>query len=174
MITQKTLTDFVTSKPFKVIFLILSILFLIATFFITVQPETFIGYGYLGIFVFNVISSGLLLMPALVSKFDLILLVLVSSLGNIPNTTINYLIGSSGKSFLVHLSWMTTVKRWMRKFETPLIYAFAIFPFPIDVNGLLCGYLGVSYKKYILINFLGKITIFLLVGLGIISVSILL
>ena len=60
-------------------------------------------------------------------------------------------------------------KEWMKRFGLFFVYALAIIPLPLDVNGLLAGYLGVSYKKYIAVNFLGKLTIFSLVAFGIIS-----
>jgi len=168
---MKVLQKIVTSKAFRMTFLAASVIFIIATFFISLDPEKFTRYGYPGVFALNVAGSGILLIPTLSTKFNLILLVITCGLGNMLNTSVNYLVGSSGKSFLLKFSFMEIVKKWMKKFEVIAIYLLAIAPLPLDVNGILSGSLGVSYKKYILINFLGKITIFFLVGLGVIAIA---
>lgn len=145
---KQRLQQIVTNPFFRYIFLGLTILFVISTVFINVNPKGFIKYGYLGIFVFNIVSSGLLIIPTLSPKFHLLPLVLVSGLGNGVNTSINYLVGSSGKSYLVKVSFLQKIKTWLKRFQIIVIYLLAILPLPLDVNGLLSGYTGVSYKKF--------------------------
>lgn len=157
----------VSSNKFRTIFTIFGILFVVLTYFISIQPKSFLQFGYVGVFFFNVISSGLLLMPTLTPKMNIILLILVSSLGNIPNTSVNYLIGYSSKHLFSGNKYIGIAKTFISKFGLFAVYILAILPLPLDVNGLLSGYMGVPYKKYILVNFFGKVTIFLLVGLGI-------
>jgi membrane protein YqaA with SNARE-associated domain len=161
----------VKSGIFKKIFIGLGVLFIILTYFISVKPDMFLKYSYAGVFVFNVISSGLLLMPAIATKLNVFLLVLVSALGNIPNTSINYLVGNTSKNLFSKNPIILTLKKLMERFGLLVVYLLAIVPLPVDVNGLLSGYVNVPYKKYILVNFLGKVTIFALVATGVISIA---
>ena len=62
---------------------------------------------------------------------------------------------------------MNFAKKMVQKFGLIAVYILAIIPLPLDFNGLLSGYLGVSYKKYVFVNFLGKVTIFFLVAIGV-------
>lgn len=161
----------VKSGIFKKAFLVLGILFVILTFFISVTPDSFIKYGYAGVFVFNVVSSGLLIMPVLVKKLNIFLVILVSALGNIPNTSINYLVGNTSTNLFSHHPLVVKLKKLMERFGLAIVYILAIIPLPLDVNGLLSGYVGIPYKRYVLVNFLGKVTIFSLVVFGIINIS---
>lgn len=156
---------------FKRTFTGMSIIFIIATYFISLAPDSFLKLGYAGVFLFNAISSGLLLIPVLVKKLNLPGVVLASALGNIPNTSINYFVGTSTNSLFSKVPIITTVKNLMARFGLIVVFLLAITPTPFDVNGLLSGYLGISYRKYILVNFLGKLTLFTLVGLGMITLT---
>jgi membrane protein YqaA with SNARE-associated domain len=147
----------------------IALFFVVLTYFISVTPDSFIKFGYAGIFVFNALSSGLLLIPILLEKFNLYALIFVSALGNIPNTSINYLLGATSSSLFGNNPLIGKAKLLLRKFGLVVVYAFAVIPFPIDINGLLSGYVGIPYLQYIAVNFLGKLTIFLLVGLGVLS-----
>lgn len=167
---QKAL-QVVNSDTFRKLFTILGILFVILTYFISIQPESFLALGYFGVFLFNVISSGLLLMPTLTPKMNLVFLILASALGNIPNTSVNYLVGYSSKHLFSGNTYIGMAKKFLNKFGLFAVYILAILPLPLDVNGLLSGYLGIPYRKYILVNFLGKVTVFFLVGAGIITLA---
>lgn len=164
---KKTAGKIVKSTLFKRIFLILGVLFIILTYFIAVTPDSFIAYGYFGVFLFNVFSSSLLIMPTLVEKLNLFWVIFFSALGNIPNTSVNYLVGATSKHLFSKHTFVLTLKKWMERFGLIVVYVIAIIPLPLDVNGLLAGYIGISYKKYIAVNFLGRATSFLLAGLGI-------
>lgn len=159
------------SSIFKWVFLSLGVLFVILTFFISITPDTFLKYGYFGVFIFNVVSSGLLIIPILVAKMNIFMIVLVSALGNIPNTSINYLVGNTSNHLFSHHPVVLKLKKLMEKFGLVVVYILAIVPLPLDVSGLLSGYVGIPYRQYILVNFLGKITVFALVAFGVISLA---
>ena len=160
-----------TSNWFKKGLTILGIIFVILSFFITLQPDTFLTLGYGGVFLYNMINSGLIIMPAIGTKLNLWLVILCSALGNIPNTSINYFIGNSSNRLFSGNKYIGYAKNFIRKFGLLGVYVLAILPLPLDVNGLLSGYMGIPYKKYILVNFLGKLTVFALVGIGVITLS---
>ncbi len=165
---KKSAAQVVKSPVFKLIASVFGIIFLILTFFITLAPDTFSGYGYLGIFLFNIFNTSILIMPILLERFDLWGIVFFSALGNIPNTSVNYLVGDTSKRLFPHNSVITLLKKWMhKKYGLIVVYLIAIIPLPIDINGLLAGYVGIPFKWYILVNFLGRATSFLLAGLGV-------
>ncbi len=164
---KKTAANIVKSTLFKRILFLLGILFIILTYFIAVTPDSFLAYGYFGVFLFNVFSTSLLIMPILVEKLDLWLVVFFSALGNIPNTSVNYLVGNTSKHLFSQNSFVLLLKKWMERYGLVVVYLLAIIPLPIDLNGLLAGYVGISFKKYLIVNFLGRATSFLLAGLGI-------
>jgi membrane protein YqaA with SNARE-associated domain len=170
-VIKKKTAGIVKSKFFKVASIVLGILFIILTYFISISPDSFLQYGYAGVFVFNVISSGLLIMPVLVDKLNIFLVVLVSAFGNILSTSINYLVGNTSNHLFSKNPIVIMLKKWMERFDLFIVYILAIVPLPLDVNGLLSGYVGIPYKRYIFVNFLGKVTVFLLVAFGIITVS---
>jgi len=163
------LAEYIASPLFRKVFGVLGILFIILTYFISINPGSFLGFGYFGIFVFNVVSSGLLLLPLVVGKFNIIGIVVVSSLGNIINTSINYVVGHSSSRMFSHLPFINSLKKFVKRFGLVAVYVLSIVPFPIDINGLLSGYLEIPFRHYILANFLGKLTVFLLAGLGLLS-----
>jgi membrane protein YqaA with SNARE-associated domain len=161
----------VKSGIFKKIFLGLGCLFIVLTYFISIKPDTFLKYSYAGVFVFNVISSGLLLLPSMANKLNIFLLVFVSAFGNTFNTSINYLVGNTSKELFSNHPIVVMLKKWMERFGLIVVYLLAMIPLPLDVNGLLSGYVGIPYFRYIAVNFLGKLTIFFLVVYGIVTLS---
>lgn len=164
---KKTAAKVVKSTAFKRIFLLLGILFIILTYFISVTPDSFLVYGYYGVFFYNLFASSVLIMPVLVERMDLFGVVFVSALGNVPNTSINYLVGSTSKRFFISNPLVLLLKKWMERYGLIMVYLIAIIPLPIDVNGLMAGYIGIPFRHYLLANFLGRTTSFLLAGLGV-------
>jgi membrane protein YqaA with SNARE-associated domain len=168
---KKQAASIFKSGIFRKCMIVLGILFIVLTYFISVTPNSFMKYGYAGVFVFNVVSSGLLILPILTKKLNIFLVVFFSALGNIPNTSVNYLVGNTSKSLFSNNPVIMKLKKWMERFGLFFVYILAIIPLPLDLNGLLSGYVGIPYKRYILVNFLGKITVFFLVIFGVITVS---
>lgn len=163
--------EIITSKKFQKIYKILGVLFIILTLFISITPDSFMMFGYLGIFVYNIVSSSLLIMPILVERFNIYLLVLVSALGNIPNTSINYFLGATSNTLFSRNKYVLMLKKFMNKFGLIAVYILAIVPIPVDINGLLSGYLGIPYRKFVLVSFLGKVTIFTLAAYGVVTLD---
>lgn len=164
---KKTAAKIVKSTFFKRIFLVLGIIFIILTYFISVTPDSFLIYGYFGVFLYNIFASSILIMPILLERMDLGWVVFFSALGNIPNTSINYLVGSTSKRLFSNNAFLQLLKKWMVKYGLIVVYIIAIIPLPIDINGLMAGYVGIPYKQYIVVNFLGRVTSFLLAALGV-------
>lgn len=170
MYMEKKAAKIVKSTIFKRIFAVFGLIFIALTYFVAVSPDTFIGYGYFGVFLFNIFSSSILIMPVLMERLSLFGIIFFSALGNIPNTSINYLVGDTSKRLFTKNSFVVLLEKWMEKYGLIVVYFIAIVPLPIDVNGLLAGYVGIPYWQYILVNFLGRATSFLLAALGFLAV----
>jgi membrane protein YqaA with SNARE-associated domain len=171
MPNREQLSKIVNSKPFRLTSAALSIFFIICTLFIAVQPDTFLKLGYFGIFVYNILGSGLLIIPLISFKVNLFLLVFFSALGNIFNTSVAYILGHSTHKLFPKVELVTKIKKIMKTYHLIGLYLLTILPFPIDIIGLLSGYLQIPYQQYIVINFFGKSTLFLLVALGFIAIG---
>lgn len=155
---------FAQNQYFRWTYTGLAVVFVILAPFISLKPDQFSKFGYLGVVVFNVLGSGLLIIGTLVHKMNWVLLILCCGLGNMVNTSINFLVGKSSQTMFHKLSVMDRIKKLMQKFQSAVIFILAVIPLPIDLNGLLAGYLNINYPKYLLINFLGKLTTFFLVA----------
>jgi membrane protein YqaA with SNARE-associated domain len=160
---EEKAVNIVQTDVFRKMFTIIGIFFICTTPFISLNPDTFSEFSYLGVFIFNIVSSGLLILPALSAKFNIPLLITTSALGNVLNTSVNYFVGYSSTHIFSHNPLVIKAKKFIKRFGLLAVYILAIVPLPLDVNGLLSGYIGVPYKKYLLVNFLGKITIFFIV-----------
>lgn len=168
---KNKLRPYVQSRIFKRSLKVLGFIFIVLAFFITINPDPFLKLGLFGVFAYNTINSGLLLIPVLEKEFNLLALVLVSSLGNIINTTIYYLIGYTSKTMFSGVTIVTKLKSLIRRFGLIVVFVLALLPLPIDIAGLLSGYIGIPYKKFIIVVFSGRSIAFLLEGLGLIYLS---
>ncbi|CAN5194122.1 hypothetical protein BH09PAT1_BH09PAT1_3100 [soil metagenome] len=166
---EKKLEKGVRSPLFQHVYKVLGVLFIVVTYFVTVSPNSFIKFGYIGIVVFNILSSGLLILPVLLHKFNIVGVILASSLGNVVNTTVSYLLGASSTRLFSKNKLVGALKSLMKRYGLLAVFVIGVLPLPIDINGLLSGYLEISYKKYIVVNFLAKVTTFVLFALGILS-----
>lgn len=170
-IVRKKIIEIISKKQFQTVYKILGILFIGLTFFISVSPDSFIKFGYLGVVGFNIVSSGLVVIPVLVERLNIVGVVFSSAFGNAVNTSINYFIGATTHTLFSNNIVVKKLKQFMDKFGLFAVYILAIVPMPLDLNGLLSGYFRVPFKKYLIVNFLGKITVFFLVALGVITIS---
>lgn len=161
----------ILSQTFRYVLIVIGCVFVILTAFLSIKPDPFLKFGYVGVFIYNMIGSGLLLFPTVSQKLNLFLLIFFSALGNIANTSLNYVIGKNSTTVLAKVPYTDKAKTLLKHFGLLGVYILAILPLPVDVNGLLSGCLGLPYRSYIVVNFLGKVTIFLLVGFGILSLT---
>lgn len=168
---RDSLTKIVQSTTFKRIAVLLSIFLIGCTFFIAVQPDSFIRLGYFGVFIYNILGSGIFIIPVLSTKLNIFWLIFFSSLGNVINTSVAYILGHSTHSLFPKVELIAKIKKFMRHYHLIGLYIVTIIPFPIDIAGLLSGYLQIPYPLYVLINFLGKSTLFALIALGIIAIQ---
>jgi len=166
---KKIIVNLVQSKIFKKITFFLGIVFLIGTAFIAFKPEPFLNYGYLGVFIFNLFGAGTLLALSLVKHFNIYGLAFVSALGMAFNDSVAWIIGNSGTAVIKKGDRFKAIEKTVQKYGVFALFIWSLIPFPYDLVGFVAGYLGLSYKKYIVPTFLGKFIRLVLLGLGVAS-----
>lgn len=154
------LKNILQSKTFKICALSFSILFFFSTFFIKLDESVFNTWGYLGIFIFNIFASGILLIPKLIHFVNPVLFVIFSSLGMTIGESINWYLGYVSNDFIHENEKEKKIQEIIKKYQYYAIFFFALIPFPFDMIGTFSGRLNIPFKGYILTILLARITRF--------------
>ena len=134
-----------------------------------ISPEPFLKFGYPGVFIMSAIGGSSLLLIPLASHFNIYLLAFAGASGMAINDSIAWIIGNSGKAVVDRPVKLKKIEHSIEKYGIFAIFFWSLIPFPYDIIGLVAGYLGLSYVRYIIPTFLGKFIRFTLIGLGILS-----
>ena len=129
-------------------------------------------YGYLGVFLANLLPSLSVIFPAHLFLPGQALSVVVASMGNLPLVAVlaslgstlgeitAYYVGYGGKN-LFHLERFgryKTAERWMKSYGGLAIVLFAFLPlFFFDFVGIAAGGLKFPLKKFMLFTWLGRL-----------------
>ena len=157
------------SKTFKRTMFITGILILLLTGFIVVSPETFLRFGYPGIFVICALGGSSLLLIPLTQYFNVFGLAFAAASGMAVNDSIAWIIGSSGTAIVERPAKLKKIEHTVERYGMVAIFFWSLIPFPYDLVGFVAGYLGLSYPRYVIPTFLGKFVRFSLIGLGLAS-----
>ena len=169
MRVKEKIVYFFQSKTCKRIAFFIGILFLLVTGFVAISPEPFLKFGYPGVFIMSAIGGSSLLLIPLASHFNIYLLAFAGASGMAINDSIAWIIGNSGKAVVDRPVKLKKIEHSIEKYGIFAIFFWSLIPFPYDIIGLVAGYLGLSYVRYIIPTFLGKFIRFTLIGLGILS-----
>ena len=125
-------------------------------------------WGYLGLFVINILGSASIVLPLVPSVLAIIavapflnpwLIGLSSGAGAAIGELTGYYVGRGGGAIIKGKSkaWIERAERWSKKSGLfPVIILFAITPLPADIVGILAGMIKYDVKKFLLANFIGK------------------
>lgn len=164
-------TRIFTSRGFKISTMVLGLLFMIASIFISVDPQVFLKLGYLGVFGFNLFSSGIFIIPSLVGQMNVWGLAIASGLGMTINDSISWYVGSIGADILPYGKKGEKIVEIVRKYGIFAIFFFALIPFPYDGIGIIAGYLKINFWLFILTILIARIIRFLLLGYGVLGLK---
>ncbi|HOZ02939.1 MAG TPA: VTT domain-containing protein [Candidatus Woesebacteria bacterium] len=145
--------------------LVLGVVFIVLTFFIALDPAYYAQFGYLGVFLFNLFGPGTILVPLMADHFNLGLLALISAFGMSANDSIVYLIGRTGQAVVLPGKKSSWARQLVARHGRLGLFAISLVPFPLDFVGGTVGYLGFSYRYYLLPTFAGKFLRFLALGI---------
>ncbi len=166
---KEKLVKIFQSKTFKKVTLVFGILFLVLTGLISFKPDPFLRFGYLGVFVFNLFGAGTILVFSLARHMNVFGLAFFTALGMAFNDSVAWLIGNSGETIIPKSKKTERIENTVQKYGVFALFVWSLLPIPYDIIGLVAGYLGVSYKRYIIPTFLGKFIRMILIGLGMVS-----
>jgi membrane protein YqaA with SNARE-associated domain len=143
--------------------------------FLPINWQELSGYGYLGIFVINVIGSASLFfpVPGLAVAFvgggvDLnpLLVALLGAAGSTLGEITGYLAGWGGQVVMEKSKRYAQVESWMRRYGDITVFVMAAIPNPLfDLAGLASGSLRFPLWRFLIFAFLGKIVKYTVVSL---------
>lgn len=157
------------SKGFKKVTLVLGVLFLILTGLVSFKPEPLLRFGFLGVFIFNLFGAGTLLVFSLARHMNIFGLAFFTALGMTFNDSVAWIIGNSGETIIPKSKKTQQIENAVQKYGVFALFVWSLLPIPYDIIGLAAGYLGISYKRYLIFSFLGKFIRVILIGLGVVS-----
>ena len=169
MRVKEKIVYFFQSKTCKRIAFFIGILFLLVTGFVAISPEPFLKFGYPGVFIMSTIGGSSLLLIPLASHFNIYLLAFAGASGMAINDSIAWIIGNSGKMIVKRPAKLKRIEHSIEKYGMIAIFFWSLIPFPYDIIGLVAGYAGLPYIRYVIPTFLGKFIRFILIGLGMLS-----
>ncbi|MFC2034299.1 VTT domain-containing protein [Chloroflexota bacterium] len=162
----------------KVIFLLTLLLVIAITvvlFLYRDKISEFGELGYLGAFLISLVANatiilpmpGLLLLFALGSVFNPLLVGLVGAVGGSIGELSGYIAGYSGRGIVRSNNWFIRAERWMKRWGTLTIFVFSLVPLlPFDAAGMVAGVLHFPVWKFWLACFLGKALLYILITLS--------
>ena len=140
-------------------------------------------YGYVGIFLFSVLSNATIIFPlpgvvfttAMGAVFNPLWVALAAGAGAAIGELSGYLAGVSGQIFLQNTEREQKVQAWMQKNGAWTILVLAFVPNPLfDIAGIVAGSMKVPLWKFLLlcsVGKIGKMLAFSYLGAGIYSVT---
>ncbi|MEM3440276.1 MAG: VTT domain-containing protein [Candidatus Bathyarchaeia archaeon] len=125
----------------------------------------FYNYGYLGVFLMELIASSSILFPvpsylatamagALLNPY---LVVLSASLGSTIGELSGYALGLGGRKVMGKRLELRSLKRAYAKYGIWAILVFAAMPIPFDIIGILCGIIRIPVGAFMALTFIGKL-----------------
>jgi membrane protein YqaA with SNARE-associated domain len=135
------------------------------------------SYGYLGLFLINLISSASIIfpIPAAVLVFgsgvvlDPLLVGISAALGSAIGELTGYVLGIGGRK-VIERRWKKSIDKTEKLFQKYggflIIMVFAATPLPDDIVGILSGTLRYPLNKFFIASFIGKLILNLALAYG--------
>ncbi len=133
------------------------------------KVKEFENYGYLGVFVISLAFNativvqmpGFLVLFALGTAFNPILVGLVGATGGTIGEITGYMVGYSGRGIARSNKMYARAEGWMRRWGTMTIFVFSLVPFlPLDIAGMVAGVLRFPIWKFLLVCWVGKVLLY--------------
>ena len=134
-------------------------------------------YGYVGLFLINLIGSSTILLPLPSAIFvftagaflNPLLVALFSALGASLGEFTGCAIGICGRK-VIEKKWKKWIKGTEKLFKKYggfwIIMLFAVTPLPDDIVGIIVGVSGYPLKKFFVASFIGKLILNLALAYG--------
>ncbi len=132
------------------------------------------NFGYLGAFLISLVSNASIVLPmpsllllfALGSAFNPILIGVVGGAGGAIGELSGYIAGRSGRGIARNDKWFTRAERWMSRWGTLTVFVFSLLPvLPFDAAGVAAGFVHFPISKFLVACFLGKTLLYIAMAL---------
>lgn len=152
-------------KLIKYFFIFLSIAISIVIIAFRNELAKLTNYGYLGVFLINLVGSATIILPtpSLVATFiggsiyNPLLVGIFSGIGAGIGELTGYLAGFGGSAFITENKNYKRIEKWMNLNGFATILILAIIPNPIfDLSGIFSGATHYSLKKFLTAVLIGK------------------
>lgn len=149
--------------------LVFALLISVGIFIFRDQIAGLKGYGYLGLFLLNVLGSATIFLPtplfltafAMGAVLNPLVVALIASLGSAIGELTGYFVGLVGGAFVENDRRAKKINGWMDKYGGWTLFFLAAIPNPIfDIAGFVAGATKVPVSKYLMFVWLGKIVKF--------------
>lgn len=160
------LSSLVASKTFRKLMVYGGGVVVIATVFLALDPRPFVRLGYMGVFVYSLFGTGTLIVPLLSAQLNLYLLALAAAAGMAINDSLSWWVGRNGEEVVPWGKKSEKLAAGVKKYGTAALFFWALIPFPYDAVGLIAGYLGVPWWKFVAATFAGRVVRFVIIGQG--------
>jgi len=146
--------------------------------FMVWAQNTVTAWGYLGIFLVNLIGSASIVFPvpaflvvfAMGSILNPWLVGLAAAIGAALGELTGYVLGLGGREAIkrkANSKWLNKAERWMVSHGVfPIIVIFAVSPLPDDITGIIGGVIKYDIKKFLLASFIGKLIMNMAIAWG--------
>ncbi len=129
-------------------------------------------YGYLGIFLVQLISSVSIFLPVpgyvavfvAGTRLNPFRAAVASGLGSTVGEFSGYLLGMGGKKLIGDRSELEAARTVFSRYGAGAIFLFAATPLPFDLAGIICGTLKFDPRLFFIMTFAGKTTLSLLMA----------
>jgi membrane protein YqaA with SNARE-associated domain len=124
------------------------------------------GYGYPGIFVFNLLSNATLILPLpgvavtslMGAVFNPFWVAIAAGSGAALGELSGYLAGFSGRVVVERTPNYERVENWMKRFGSLAVLVLAFVPNPLfDIAGIIAGALRMNVWRFLLFCWIGKV-----------------
>ena len=135
------------------------------------------SYGYLGIFIINLIGSSTIIFPLPSAGFvflaggflNPLFVGLSAALGCAIGELTGYILGRGSRK-VIEKKWKKQIRKTENYFKKYggfwVILFFAATPLPDDIVGIIGGTLDYSLKKFFIASFIGKLILNLILAFG--------
>lgn len=138
----------------------------IGVFLLGERAEELAEYGYLGIFILNILANATIVLPApaiavvfaMGAVFNPFWIGLAAGAGATIGEISGYLLGYSGQGVIENLDLYKRIEGWTRKYGMWFIGVLAFIPNPLfDLAGMAAGAMKLSLRQFLLATLIGKI-----------------
>lgn len=86
------------------------------------------------------------------------------------NDSVSWLAGKNGDIVLKRGQKIMKIEVKIKQFGPWAVFFWALIPFPFDLIAVIAGYLQISYTRFLIPMFFGRLIRFLLMGSGIVAI----